>query len=108
MNLEQIREDKKIEEFKYLVRQWAKKIRVEPIQIRVQRMKNKWASCSQRGWISFNQDLLIRPKDFQEYVIVHELIHLKVPNHGKLFKSLLAIHFPNHKRFENKFLNMEL
>lgn len=100
MNLDEIKEDKKIEEFKYLVRQWATKIRVEPIQIRVQKMKHKWASCSQSGWISFNQDLLRKTLDFQNYVIVHELIHLKVPNHGKLFKSLMAIHYPNYQKFE--------
>lgn len=108
MSIEQIMEDKKIEEFKYLVKCWAVKIKVEPIQIRVQKMKNKWASCSDKGWISFNEQLLNKSLGFKEYVIVHELIHLKVPNHGKLFKSLMAIHYPNYQKFERKTNNLSV
>jgi predicted metal-dependent hydrolase len=40
------------------------------------------------------------PPAFREYVIVHELLHLKVPNHGKLFKSLLRAYIPNYEVVE--------
>ena len=83
------------DDFKAEVREWADKLKVKPAQIRVQMMKNKWASCSPGKWISFSEDLLRESRTFQEYAIVHELLHLRIPNHGKLFKSLMSIHMPD-------------
>jgi len=85
--------------FKEKVHAWAKKIRVQPEQVRVQAMKRKWASCSTQGWVTFAEDLLQESTPFQDYVIVHELLHLKVPNHGKLFKSYLSAYMPGWKQF---------
>lgn len=84
-------------EFKVRVHQWAEKVRVKPKQIRVQSMVRKWGSCSTAGWVTFASDLLEESQTFQDYVIVHELLHMKVPNHGKLFKSLLSAHVPGWK-----------
>lgn len=75
-------------------RRWAMRIKVQPTQIRIQRMTRKWASCSTAGWVSLSTDLADEPGPFQDFVIVHELLHLRVPNHGKLFKSLLAAYLP--------------
>jgi predicted metal-dependent hydrolase len=83
--------------FKDRVHAWAVKVRVRPKQVRLQAMKRKWASCSTEGRVTFSLDLLEETSLFQDYVIVHELIHLKVPNHGKLFSSLLAAHLPGYK-----------
>jgi len=58
----------------------------------------KWASCSTNGWVCFSTDLLKEPRAFQDYVIVHELLHLQVPNHGKLFKSLLNAYLPERDK----------
>jgi len=82
------------DQFKIQVIKWAEKISVNPRQIRVQKMTKKWASCSTNGWVCFSTDLLKEPRSFQDYVIVHELLHLQVPNHGKLFKSLLNAYLP--------------
>lgn len=76
-------------EFKSAVREWAHRIRVEPTRIRVQSMRRKWASCSREGVVSFSEDLLSESRSFGEAVIVHELLHLKVRNHGRLFQSLI-------------------
>lgn len=84
--------------FKARVAVWAGELRVKPKIIRLQRMRRKWASCSTSGWVSFSTRLLRQPRDFQDYVIVHELLHLKVPNHGKLFKSLLSLHLSGKRR----------
>ncbi|MBU1150932.1 MAG: M48 family metallopeptidase [Proteobacteria bacterium] len=73
-------------------------MKVKPVQIRVQRMTKKWASCSSKGRVSFSADLLLEPRTFQEYVIVHELLHLQVPNHGKLFKSLMNAYLPGWEK----------
>jgi hypothetical protein len=83
--------------FKSQVTQWAERIRVRPRQLRLQRMRRKWASCSTRGTVSFSTEVLAQPPAFREYVIVHELLHLKVPNHGKLFKTLLRAYIPNYE-----------
>ena len=83
--------------FKAQVTQWAGRIRVRPRQLRLQRMRCKWASCSTRGTVSFSVEILAQPAAFREYVIVHELLHLKVPNHGKLFKTLLRAYIPNYE-----------
>ena len=75
--------------FKAEVRAWAKRIGVEPKELHVRAMSRKWGSCSTSGRVTFDADLMIQPADFRKEVIVHELLHLKVPNHGKLFRSLL-------------------
>jgi len=82
------------EQFKSEVARWAVIIKVKPAQIRIQKMKKKWASCSSKGRVCFSADLLQEPRMFQDYVIVHELLHLQVPNHGKLFKSLMNAYLP--------------
>ena len=86
------------DQFKTQVIKWAEKISVNPRQIRVQKMTKKWASCSTNGWVCFSADLLKEPRGFQDYVIVHELLHLQVPNHGKLFKSLLNAYLPEWEK----------
>ncbi len=77
------------EAFRRRVQSWALVIRVKPRQIRIQAMRRKWASCATRGTVSFSRDLLARTHVFQNRVIVHELVHLRVPNHGRLFKRLV-------------------
>lgn len=89
-----------LQTFRQRVDAWATKIRVKPTQIRVQKMTRKWASCSTTGWITFADDLVNESKNFQDYVIVHELLHLRLPNHGRLFKSLLAAYVPSSKHFQ--------
>lgn len=81
-----------VNEFKEEVLYWAKKVGVFPKEIHVRKMSRKWASCSSKGRLTFAYDLLSQPKDFRTYVIVHELLHLRYPNHGKIFRSLLKLY----------------
>lgn len=71
------------------VRAWAERIGVKPTEVRIRRMKKKWASCSSKGRLTFDRELLSQPAEFRAEVIVHELLHLKLPNHGRLFRALL-------------------
>lgn len=75
--------------FKAEVRAWAERIGVEPREVHIRPMKRKWASCSSHGRLTFDAGLLRQPATFRREVIVHELLHLKVPNHGPVFRSLL-------------------
>ncbi len=78
--------------FKGEVRDWAQRIGVEPAEVHLRPMRRKWASCSSRGRLTFDTELLVQTAVFRDEVIVHELLHLKVPNHGKLFHTLLRAH----------------
>lgn len=75
--------------FKADVRAWAERIGVRPTEIRLRDMKHKWASASSAGRLTFDVDLLTQPPARRNEVIVHELVHLKVGNHGKLFRNLI-------------------
>jgi predicted metal-dependent hydrolase len=71
---------------------WARRIGVEPRDIFIRPMKRKWGSCSTAGRVSLSDDLLSQPASFRKRIIVHELVHMKVPNHGKLFRALVKAH----------------
>ena len=58
-------------------------------------MQRKWGSCSRRGHITLNTALCWLPPRLAEYVVVHELAHLRVFNHSKDFKAVLAQHLPD-------------
>src|SRR5207247_2168358 len=77
---------------------WSTRLQVEARIIRVQRMTRKWGSCSTTGTITLADDLASEAAGFQDFVIVHELLHLRVPNHSRLFKALLTAYVPNWRR----------
>lgn len=76
--------------FKRRVRHFARKIGVKVQSLTLRPMARKWASCSTKGNLNFNLDLLNVDAELQDYVIVHELVHVLVPNHGKLWKVLMC------------------
>src|SRR5206468_2925718 len=77
------------EVFKAEVRHWARQIGVEPREVHVRPMTRKWASCSSAGRLTFSAELLREPTAFRAEVIAHELLHLRIPNHGRVFRALL-------------------
>lgn len=82
--------------FRSRVDQWSARLKVVPTQVRIQAMTRKWASCSSKGRVTFCRDLMRQPANFQDYVIAHELLHLRIPNHGKLFAATLRVHLPDN------------
>ena len=90
------------EEFKSRVSEWALKFDVRVQSITVRPMSNKWASCSTAGKFNFNSELLSFDSDVADYVIVHELLHFFVPNHGKLWKSLMRAHLGDYESLDNR------
>ena len=86
--------DERRELMRERVASWAQRLNVQPRQVRVQYMTRKWGSCSTTGIVTLAADLADQDLGFQDFVIVHELLHLRVPNHGKLFKALLTAHVP--------------
>lgn len=90
------------------VRAWARRIGVEPKEVQFRRMTRKWASCSSQGRLTFDRDLLHQPAAFRAEVIVHELLHLKVPNHGPLFRALLRSYLAEYRNQDQPGLDDEL
>jgi predicted metal-dependent hydrolase len=82
------------------VRYWSQRLKVEARVIRVQRMTRKWGSCSTNGTITLADDLASQPAGFQDFVIAHELLHLQVPNHGRVFKALMNAHMPGWRDYD--------
>lgn len=79
---------------------WAKRLRVQPRQVRLRHMTRKWGSCSTKGIVTLDCELIDQDQGFQDYVIVHELLHLRISNHGKLFKSLMTMYVPDWKEHD--------
>jgi predicted metal-dependent hydrolase len=67
-------------------------VEVQRVQIRDQR--SRWGSCSTRGTLSFNWRLVLAPFDVLDYVVVHELCHLREPNHSRRFWKLVESRRP--------------
>jgi predicted metal-dependent hydrolase len=88
------------EHLKHRVHLWAGRLKVAPRVIRVQKMVRKWGSCSTTGTIALAADLCEQDLDFQDFVIAHELLHLRVPTHSRLFRALLTHHLPNWRAFD--------
>ncbi|MGH3223510.1 MAG: M48 metallopeptidase family protein [Streptosporangiaceae bacterium] len=57
--------------------------------------------CAPDGVVTFADDLAEAGEDFQDYVIVHELLHLRYRDHGKLFKAVMTAMVPNWRELEN-------
>lgn len=82
-------------DFKREVQTWAQKIGVSPTEIHLRKMTRKWGSCSTSGRVTFSTELLGESDRVRMGAIVHELLHLKVPNHGPLFRSLERAYMKN-------------
>jgi len=81
-----------------LIEKWEKRLKVRVAQYFLQRMKTKWGSCNpSASHIRLNTELVKKPKDLLEYVVVHEMVHLRVPTHSERFVELLSHHYPGWK-----------
>ena len=88
------------EDLRWAARHWATRIGVRLRAVQVRAMTTKWASMSTAGRLTLNSELLDLPRSTGEYVIVHELVHLLAPSHGKVFKSFMAAFMPDWEERE--------
>jgi len=78
-----------------LIRAWEPKLGVEVASYFLQRMKTKWGGCNRRARnIRLNTELVKKPKDLLEFVVVHELLHLIEATHSERFLTLMTKHYP--------------
>lgn len=67
-------------------------------QVQIRGQRTRWGSCSASGTLSFNWRLVLAPFDVLDYIVVHELCHLREPNHSARFWKLVASRRPGWKR----------
>jgi predicted metal-dependent hydrolase len=90
------------DDMRWAARHWATRIGVKVPQIHLRQMANKWASILTTGRLTLNTDLIALPRDLGEFVIVHELVHLLTPTHGKVFKSFMYAYLPDWEEREQR------
>ncbi len=78
-----------------LIRKWEAKLGVQVASYFLQRMKTKWGACNHRARsIRLNTELVKKPRDLLDYVVVHEMLHLIEPTHSEKFLALLTKYYP--------------
>lgn len=77
---------------------WAARMGVSFTGITLTRALHRWGSCSSKGRLSFSVRVMLLPQDAREYIVVHELAHLREMNHGPRFWALVAAALPDWRR----------
>lgn len=91
------------EELVEMVDKWCKKMEVEEATWIVKQMKTRWGSCVEsKKLIQLNLELARLPRRCIEYVVVHELCHLRVHGHNRMFENLISQYLPNWKSLRNE------
>lgn len=85
------------------VEEFSKKMNLFPTSISYRKNKRTWGSCNYKNGLNFNILLMKFPIEVMEYVIIHELSHIKHKNHSKDFWNLVAFYCPNYKEVEKSF-----
>lgn len=86
-----------------------KKLGVHVKNIHIRSMRTKWGSCTQnKSLITLNTELVKKPKDCFEYVLIHELLHLKYPNHKREFQNAMTSVIPNWKNLKTHLNDLAL
>lgn len=84
---------------------WHEKMAGEGIplpKLRIRQMKSRWGSCSSTGWITLNLSLIKTSPECIDYVVVHELCHLKVKGHGPSFWAIVERFVPDYRRLRRE------
>ncbi len=85
-----------------LVADWAERLHVTVTRTQIRAMRNKWGSISTAGTLTLANDLLYLPVDLVEYVVVHELLHLKFPDHRKGWRVSMGMYIPDWQERERR------
>ncbi len=85
-----------------MVEEQAQIMSLYPTAISFRKTKRQWGSCSSKNRLSFNTGLIKLPLDVIQYVIVHELAHIKHKHHQKSFWKEVERYSPNYKKLEQK------
>ena len=84
------------------VRLWGGRMGLSPARITITRARTRYGSCSAKNSISFSCRLMQREDDLIDYVVVHELAHIRFKNHGRAFHQLIEQILPGHRVLEKR------
>ena len=87
------------------IEEYSKKMNLFPTSISYRKNKRTWGSCNYKNGLNFNILLMRFPIELMEYVIIHELAHIKHKNHSKQFWDLVEFYCPDYKKREKIFKN---
>jgi predicted metal-dependent hydrolase len=76
------------------VKKWGAELGLNHTRVTIRGQRTRWGSCSRKGNLSFNWKLMMAPEAVIDYVVIHELAHLKEMNHSQRFWRLVAQHCP--------------
>jgi predicted metal-dependent hydrolase len=85
-----------------LVEEWVERLGVPVRRVQLRAMRRKWGSISTAGNLTLASDLVALPRKLVEYVVCHELLHLRVAGHNRLYRLLLGRHFPDWREREQE------
>ncbi|MFX4232464.1 M48 family metallopeptidase [Aliarcobacter butzleri] len=88
-----------------IVETFSKKMDLYPTSISYRKNKRTWGSCNFKNGLNFNILLMKFPLEIMQYVVIHELSHIKHKNHSKKFWNLVEKYCPNYKQIEKEFKN---
>lgn len=92
-----------------LIAKWQEALKVIPSFVGIKRMKTKWGSCNtETARIWLNLELVKKPPECLEFIVVHELVHLHERKHNERFMSLMELHLPNWREHREKLNKMPL
>lgn len=92
-----------------LIREWEARLGVQVKRYFLQRMKTRWGGCNHgAGHIRLNTELVKKPKDLLEYIIIHEMAHLLEPTHSERFTGLLDQHYPTWREARSELNELPL
>ncbi len=84
------------------VSHYARKMNLHPKEIRFKKMRRRWGSCSSEGIVTLNTMMMQLTYEQIDYIIVHELAHLRHMNHSKVFHDLVRMYLPHEKSLRNE------
>ena len=91
------------EEIPSLIKKWQEKLGVKVKDYYLQQMRTQWGSCNPKSKsIRLNTELVKKPKDLLEYVVVHEIAHLLEPTHNERFFDILSQFYPSWREARNE------
>lgn len=93
------------QELKRRVMKWAIRLKVNPERVDIVDMPKKWGSCTSDGVVTFSEELAEADGTFQDFVIVHELLHLRYRTHGKRFQAMMSALVPDWRELERQSLH---
>lgn len=83
-----------------LVARWADRLQVQVKRVQIRTMRTKWGSISTAGVLTLADDILHLPPDLAEYIVVHELMHLRYPDHQRGWRVSMGMYLPDWRNRE--------